>query len=90
MKKILKAIGFGIALGATAFFIPFIFKFMLVAIIVGMFFRMFAHNRRRHFAYRFDGHYANNPYNQIIPIDGQWYKPNVQSNGLENNININY
>ena len=90
MKKILKAIGFGIVLGATAFFIPFIFKFILIAMVIGMVFRMFAHSKRRHFAQRFDAYYANSNYNQIIPIDGQWYKQADQNNGVENNINVNY
>ena len=88
MKKILKAIGFGIILGAAMFFVPFIFKFILIVMIIGMIFRMFANNRRRHFAQRFE-EYSNN-FGQIIPIDGQWYKPNVKQNGVENNININY
>jgi len=88
MKKILKAIGFGIVLGAALFFVPFIFKFILIAMLIGMVFRVFAYNRRRHFAQRFNGYY-HNPFEQITPIDGQWYRPNVQGNGIANSINVN-
>ena len=76
-------------LGTAAFFVPFIFKFMLIAMIIGMLFRMFAYHRRRHFSHRFNEYYANSS-NQMVPIDGQWYKPNIQSSGIENNINVNY
>lgn len=88
MKKILKAIGFGIVLGATAFFIPFIFKFILIAMVIGMVFRIFVYRKHRHFIERFnefESHYSN-----VVPIDNQWYRPTIQGNGSVQNININY
>lgn len=89
MKQILKSIGFGIVLGAVAFFIPFIFKFILAVMIIGFVFRMiFRGGRRRHFANRFEG-FGNN-YSSIVPIDNQWYKPTIQGNGPIQNINVNY
>jgi len=88
MKKILKAIGFGIVLGATMFFVPFIFKFILIAMVIGMVARMLAYRKRRHFMERFN-HFENN-YSTIVPIDNQWYKSTVQANGLVQNINVNY
>lgn len=88
MKKIFKAIGFGIVLGAALFFIPFVFKFILIAAIIGMVFKMMIRGRRSHFAKRFEGYYPNY-FQQIIPIDGQWYKPGVKSNGITNHVNIN-
>ncbi|QNN41878.1 hypothetical protein [Pedobacter roseus] len=88
MKKILKAIGFGIVLGAAAFFIPFVFKFILAFVLIGFMFRVFAGRRRHYFHNRYNG--FENHFNPIVPIDNQWYKPNVQSNGTVNNINVNY
>lgn len=89
MKQILKTIGFGIVLGAVAFFIPFIFKFIFAVIIIGFVFKMiFRGGRRRHFASRFEG-FGNN-YSPIVPIDNQWYKPTVQGDGPVHNVNINY
>lgn len=88
MKKILKAIGFGIVLGATMFFVPFIFKFILIAMVIGMVARMFAYRKRRHFMERFSN-FENN-YSTIVPIDNQWYKSTVQGNGMVQNINVNY
>jgi len=89
MKQILKSIGFGIVLGAVAFFIPIIFKFIFAVMIIGFMFRMiFRGSRRRHFANRFEG-FGNN-YSPIVPIDNQWYKPTVQGNGQVQNINVNY
>ncbi|MFC3561447.1 hypothetical protein [Pedobacter jamesrossensis] len=90
MKKILKATGFGIVLGATAFFIPFIFKFILIAMVIGMVFRMFAHSKRRHFMHRFEMYQNNNHFSQITPIDNQWYTPTVERNSPVQNINVNY
>ncbi len=88
MKKILKAIGFGIVLGAAAFFIPFVFKFILAFVLIGFMFRAFAFRRRHYFHNRYNG--FENHFNPIVPIDNQWYKPTVQSNGTVNNINVNY
>ncbi|MGM9476656.1 hypothetical protein ACS5PU_09495 [Pedobacter sp. GSP4] len=88
MKKILKAIGFGIVLGATAFFIPFVFKFIFAAILIGLIFRAFIGRKRRYFHSRFN-RFENN-YSPIVPIDNQWYRPTVQGNGTVNHININY
>lgn len=88
MKKILKAIGFGIVLGTAAFFIPFIFKFILIAMVIGMVIRVFAHRKRRHFMWQFKG--FENHYSNIVPIDNQWYKPTIQGNGQAQNINVNY
>nr|WP_199156713.1 hypothetical protein [Pedobacter sp. ASV2] len=88
MKKIFKAIGFGIVLGAALFFIPFVFKFILIAAVIGMVFKMMFRGRRSHFAQRFEGYYPNH-FQKITPIDGQWYKPEVQSNGITNHVNIN-
>lgn len=89
MKQILKTIGFGIVLGAVAFFIPFIFKFIFAVIIIGFVFRMiFRGGRRRQFGRGFEG-FANN-YPQIVPIDNQWYKTSVQRNSPLHNINVNY
>jgi len=89
MKQILKSIGFGILLGAVAFFIPFIFKFIFAVLIIGFVFKMiFRARRHRHFANKFEG--FGNHYALIVPIDNQWYKPSVQGNGLVQNINVNY
>lgn len=88
MKKILKAIGFGMILGAAAFFIPFVFKFILAAVLIGFIFRAFAGRRRYYFHSRYNG--FENHFNPIVPIDNQWYRPTVQSNGTVNNINVNY
>ncbi|RZL38029.1 MAG: hypothetical protein EOO96_03775 [Pedobacter sp.] len=89
MKQILKTIGFGIVLGTVAFFIPFIFKFILASMIIGFVFRViFRSGRRRRFAHRFEG-FAQN-YSPIVPIDNQWYKPAVQQVGPTQNINISY
>jgi len=88
MRKILKTIGFGIVLGAAAFFIPFVFKFILAAMLLGLVLRAFVFRKRHHFHNRFNG--FENHYNPIVPIDNQWYRPTVQGNGAVNNININY
>jgi hypothetical protein len=88
MKKILKTIGFGIVLGTAAFFIPFVFKFIFAVMLIGLIFRGFIGRRRYHFHNRFNG--FENHYNPIVPIDNQWYRPNVQGNGTVNNINVNY
>ncbi|UKT63547.1 hypothetical protein [Pedobacter mucosus] len=90
MKQIIKTIGSGIVLGAVAFFIPFIFKFIFAIIIIGFVLKMiFKGPRNQHyFAKRFDG--FNNNYSPIIPIDNQWYKPAVQGNHPTQNININF
>jgi len=88
MKQIFKTIAFGIALGATLFFVPIIFKFILSVIVVGLFFKMVFGRRRRRFT---DGFTPFNPqYSPIVPIDNQWYKPNIHGNGPVNHININY
>ncbi|MGN7987225.1 hypothetical protein ACTJKC_07795 [Pedobacter sp. 22226] len=88
MKKILKAIGFGMIFGAAAFFIPYVFKFILAAVLIGFIFRAFAGRRRYYFHSRYNG--FENHFNPIVPIDNQWYRPTVQSNGTVNNINVNY
>jgi hypothetical protein len=89
MKQIIKSIGFGIVLGAVAFFIPFIFKFIFALMIIGVVSRMILRGRRRrHFVNRFEG--FGNYYAPIVPIDNQWYKPSVQGNGPIQNINVNY
>ncbi|WP_426326971.1 hypothetical protein [Pedobacter sp. R-06] len=88
MKKILKTIGFGIVLGAVAFFIPFVFKFILAIALIGFMFRIFIGRRHHYFHNRFNG--FENHYNPIVPIDNQWYRPTVQGNGTVNNINVNY
>ncbi|KQM78303.1 hypothetical protein ASE74_14815 [Pedobacter sp. Leaf216] len=88
MKKILKTIGFGIVIGAAAFFIPFVFKFIFAAMLIGLIFRVIIGRRRHHFHHRFNG--FEQYYNPIVPIDNQWYRPNVQGNGTVNNINVNY
>ena len=88
MKKILKAIGFGIVLGATMFFVPFIFKFILIAMVIGMVARLFAYRKRRHFMERFAEFEPQ--FSGVVPIDNQWYKPTIQGDGLVQNINVNY
>jgi len=87
MKKILKTIVFGMVLGAAAFFIPFVFKFILAIVMIGLLFRIFTGRQRHYFHSRFNG--FENHYSPIVPIDNQWYRPNVQSNGTVNHININ-
>jgi len=88
MKKILKTIGFGIVLGAAAFFIPFVFKFIFALMLIGLMFRVFIGRKYHRFHNRFNG--FGHHYNPIVPIDNQWYRPNVQGNGTVNNINVNY
>lgn len=89
MRKILKALGFGIVLGTAAFFIPYIFKFIFSVIIIGFVLRMiFRSRRRRYFPNHFDAH--ENYYSPIVPIDNQWYKTNVRGNSTVQNINVNY
>ncbi|RZK17487.1 MAG: hypothetical protein EOO86_12515 [Pedobacter sp.] len=88
MKQILKTIAFGIVLGTAVFFVPFIFKFILAVMVIGFMARMIFGQSRRRFVNRFEPFNSN--YAPIIPIDNQWYKPSVQSNGQINNININY
>ena len=88
MKKILKTIGFGIVLGAVAFFIPFVFKLILAIMLIGLMLRIFIGRRHHYFHNRFNGFESN--YNPIVPIDNQWYRPTVQGNGTVNNINVNY
>ena len=88
MKQIFKAIAFGILLGAAVFFVPFIFKFILGLMVIGLFLKMIFGRRRRHFANRFQEFNSN--YSPIVPIDNQWYKPTIQGNGPTNHININY
>ncbi|MCZ4243081.1 hypothetical protein [Pedobacter punctiformis] len=88
MKKILKAIGFGIVLGAVIFFIPFVFKFILIAAVIGLTIKMVFRSRRRYFATQFEGYYPNN-FQRITPIDGQWYKPEIQGSGITSNVNVN-
>ncbi|SEQ82101.1 hypothetical protein [Pedobacter rhizosphaerae] len=88
MIKILRAIGFGIVLGATLFFVPFVFKFILIALFIGLIFKMYFKAKRRHFMqyYRQDFGFYNEP---IVPIDNSWYRPNIQGNGKITQININ-
>jgi hypothetical protein len=88
MKKILKTIGFGIVLGAVAFLITFLLKFIFAVMLIGFMFRIFIGRRHHYFHNRFNG--FENHYNPIVPIDNQWYRPNVQGNGIVNNINVNY
>ncbi|WP_231425566.1 hypothetical protein [Pedobacter sp. Leaf250] len=88
MKQIIKAIAFGILLGATVFFVPFIFKFILGLMVIGLFFKLAFSRRRRRFINRFEG--FDHHYSPIVPIDNQWYKPTIQGNGPVNHININY
>ncbi|MFC4211660.1 hypothetical protein ACFOWA_10735 [Pedobacter lithocola] len=89
MKQILKTIGFGIVLGATAFFIPFIFKFIFAVMVIGFVFKMISRGKKRkHFTSRFESY--SNYYSPVVPIDNQWYKPAVQGNGFVQNINVNY
>jgi hypothetical protein len=88
MKKILKTIGFGIVIGAAAFFIPFVVKFIFAVMLIGLMFRVFIGRRHYRFHNRFNG--FENHYNPIVPIDNQWYRPTVQGNGTVNNINVNY
>ncbi|GGI26654.1 hypothetical protein [Pedobacter mendelii] len=89
MKQILKTIGFGIVLGATAFFIPFIFKFIFAVFLVGLIFKMISKGRKRSYI---DGSFESygNYYSPIVSIDNQWYKPEVKGNGFVQNINVNY
>ncbi|KLT64540.1 hypothetical protein [Pedobacter sp. BMA] len=89
MKQILKSIGFGIVLGAIAFFIPFIFKFIFGMIIIGFVFKMFFRGRRHR---RLEQHFENfsSHYAPVVPIDNQWYKPVISENGYIQNINVNY
>ncbi|RZL22820.1 MAG: hypothetical protein EOO96_23785 [Pedobacter sp.] len=85
----LKSIGFGIVLGAAAFFIPFLFKFIFAVLLIGLVFRLIFKRRiYRHFTNKYErfGHY----YSPIVPIDNQWYKPAIQGNGTVHNVNINY
>lgn len=87
MIKILRAIGFGVVLGTTLFFIPFVFKFILFALIIGLIFKMYFKAKRRHFIhYHYQGFGAS--HEPIVPIDNQWYHPNIQGNGSVNQINI--
>lgn len=89
MKKILKTIAFGMILGTALFFVPFIFKFLLVVMVIGLMFKLISGGRRRrHFMNRFE-EFGYHPA-QVIPIDNQWYKPTIQGNGPVNYININY
>ncbi|WP_412466849.1 hypothetical protein [Pedobacter sp. KLB.chiD] len=87
MMKILKTIGFGILLGAVAFLIPFVFKFILAIMLIGLMFRIFTGRRRHYFHNRFKG--FENHYSPIVPIDNQWYRPVIQGSGTVNHININ-
>lgn len=86
MKKILKTIAFGIILGTALFFVPFIFKFLLAATAIGLMFKLIGGGRRRrHLMNRFEA-FGYHPA-EVIPIDNQWYKPTIQSNGPINYIN---
>ncbi|MEH3113142.1 hypothetical protein [Pedobacter terrae] len=87
MIKILKTIGFGMVLGAVAFFIPFVFKFILAIALIGLTLRIFTGSRRRYFYNRYND--FGNHYNPIVPINNQWYRPGVQGSGIVNRININ-
>ncbi len=87
MKKIFKTIGFGMVLGAVAFFIPFVFKFILALTLIGLMFRLLTGSRRHYFYNRYND--SGNHYSPIVPIDNQWYRPTVQGNGTVNHININ-
>lgn len=88
MKQILKTIAFGIVLGTAVFFMPFVFRFILAVMVIGFMFRMIFGHRRRRFINRFEQFSSN--YVPVVPIDNQWYRPAVQSNGQVNHVNINY
>lgn len=88
MKKIFKAIGFGIALGAALFFIPFVVKFLFgMLLIVGVIKLIFGRRRRQRFgSTQMDMGYQN--FNSIVAIDNQWYRQDLSFNGLTNQIDI--
>jgi len=86
MKKILKTIAFGIALGASVFFVPFIFKLMLAIMLIGFMLKMVFERKHRRFANRFDTFHQYNA--AIVPIDNQWHRPTIQGNGLVNHVNV--
>jgi hypothetical protein len=89
MEKIFRSIGFGIVLGAVLFFAPGVFAFVLTAMIIGItLILIFKGHKRRHFMHRF--HHYRNHYQQVVPIDNQWYRPAVQGNGPVKDINVNY
>lgn len=46
MKQIIKTIAFGMLLGSAIFLVPFLFKFILVMMVIGLFFKMIIGQRR--------------------------------------------
>jgi len=92
MNKILRAAVVGFAIGTALFFVPFLFRFILFAILIGFILRMVS-GRRRHYHMarwqRFHGYSHYRPYdNEAIPIDGKWYRPDMQKGGASNDIPI--
>lgn len=73
MKQIIKTIAFGMLLGSAIFLVPFLFKFILVMMVIGLFFKMIIGQRRRHFVNRFEMQHFN--YAHVVPIDNQWHQP---------------
>jgi len=89
MRKILRAAIIGFAIGTALFFVPFIFRFVLFAALIGFIMRaVFWRRHWRHAArwQRFHGYYDHSANNNPIPIDGKWYRPNMQKGGSINDI----
>ncbi|WP_443945324.1 hypothetical protein ACJVDH_20785 [Pedobacter sp. AW1-32] len=87
MIKIIRAIGFGVILGATLFFAPFVFKYMLVALFVAMAFRMIFFGNRSRFVKYYD---HESGYEPIVPIDGYSFTTNLKGTHSLHNVEINY
>ena len=88
MRIIFRAVAIGLLAGLALFFVPFLFRFFLFALVIWLIVRFFF-RRRWYGRYGYMGGCPPAPYsndasgNFIVPIDRQGYTPPVQGKGPE-------
>ena len=95
MKFPVKAVAAGILAGIAFFFVPFLFRFFLFALLIGFVIRLVGGGYRRGWGRRFYGRpgfsnrYNEDDENDIVPIDGTRYVSSINSRGPEHHFTIN-
>ena len=91
MKFPFRAVGAGLLAGIAFFFVPFLFRFFLFALLIGFIIRLVAGGYRGRWARRFYGsqkYYRFDEDDNIVPIDGTRYVSPINSRGPERHFNI--
>ena len=93
MRFPFRAVGAGFLAGLAFFFVPFLFRFFLFALLIGFIIRVAGGGLRRGWGRRYYGHARFNRFdehddNDIVAIDGTRYVSSINSRGAERHFNI--